>query len=239
MRKTNYLVGTIAAAMLVLAACGQPTPAPVENPPPASGETMETAVPATTEAMEDSSMEMDGSEKAMDESEMKEDMGGDAADGMMSETDETGMSSGEKSDGMMEETGVMTDTMDSSMDDHAAEMDGQMDEPAAMDGEMDKSGMDGEMDSSGMDGQEMEKSDMMEEDAPAMEEPSGSESSVMDESPEMAQTGPTEAQQRLLDSLTVKGQPAELFNEVWLNSPPLKLADLRGKVVIVEFWTYG
>ena len=51
--------------------------------------------------------------------------------------------------------------------------------------------------------------------------------------------GPTEAQQQLLASLSVKGTPPELNNEVWLNSDPLKLSDLRGKVVIVEFWTFG
>jgi hypothetical protein len=50
---------------------------------------------------------------------------------------------------------------------------------------------------------------------------------------------PTEAQQQLLASLPVVGTPPELNNEMWLNSNPLQLANLRGKVVIVEFWTYG
>jgi hypothetical protein len=49
----------------------------------------------------------------------------------------------------------------------------------------------------------------------------------------------TPEQQELLASLTVKGAPPELFNEVWLNSEPLTLEELRGQVVIVEFWTFG
>lgn len=55
----------------------------------------------------------------------------------------------------------------------------------------------------------------------------------------MTETGPTPAQLQLLAGLENQGQPPELFNQVWLNSDPLKLADLHGKVVIVEFWTFG
>jgi hypothetical protein len=57
--------------------------------------------------------------------------------------------------------------------------------------------------------------------------------------PDQEAVPPTEAQRQLLASLTVLGAPPELNNEVWLNSEPLKLADLRGKVVLVEFWTFG
>jgi hypothetical protein len=36
------------------------------------------------------------------------------------------------------------------------------------------------------------------------------------------------------------GQPApEITGGPWVNSPPLSLAGLRGRVVLVEFWTYG
>jgi hypothetical protein len=31
----------------------------------------------------------------------------------------------------------------------------------------------------------------------------------------------------------------EVAGGPWINSPPLTLAALRGRVVLVEFWTYG
>jgi hypothetical protein len=36
------------------------------------------------------------------------------------------------------------------------------------------------------------------------------------------------------------GSPApDVAGAPWINSPPLTLAGLRGRVVMVEFWTYG
>ena len=31
----------------------------------------------------------------------------------------------------------------------------------------------------------------------------------------------------------------EVAGENWLNSKPLTMAELKGRVVLVEFWTYG
>ena len=54
--------------------------------------------------------------------------------------------------------------------------------------------------------------------------------------------GITVEQLMTLAQLEDQGEAPELSNEVWLNTDgnsPLRLADLRGNVVIVEFWTYG
>ncbi len=50
---------------------------------------------------------------------------------------------------------------------------------------------------------------------------------------------PTPQQQALLATLKNWGAAPELNNTTWFNSQPLKLAELHGKVVMVEFWTLG
>jgi hypothetical protein len=48
--------------------------------------------------------------------------------------------------------------------------------------------------------------------------------------------GPAAAAGRLV----APGQAApEITGGPWINSEPLSLAGLRGRVVLVEFWTYG
>ena len=34
-------------------------------------------------------------------------------------------------------------------------------------------------------------------------------------------------------------QAPEWTNDTWINSEPLRVKDLEGKVVLIEFWTYG
>lgn len=56
--------------------------------------------------------------------------------------------------------------------------------------------------------------------------------------PSLAQTD--SAQEGYVASLPNRGAAPELQSAAWLNSDqPLRLAILRGKVVLVEFWTFG
>ena len=84
-------------------------------------------------------------------------------------------------------------------------------------------------------GQASEKEDAM---AGASDRAQG-QTATVEESGGALVPGPTAEQLELLAKLRPQGEAPELLNEVWLNSEPLKLADLRGNVVLVEFWTYG
>ena len=46
--------------------------------------------------------------------------------------------------------------------------------------------------------------------------------------------------QALADYLPVLGEAPEILNETWINTDgPLRLEDLEGQVVLIEFWTFG
>ena len=46
--------------------------------------------------------------------------------------------------------------------------------------------------------------------------------------------------EQVIEKIIPKGPPApEIVSSVWLNSPALSTQDLRGHVVVVEFWTFG
>ena len=61
--------------------------------------------------------------------------------------------------------------------------------------------------------------------------------SITSETPPEALPTHTRATTSILPDL---GPAPDITNQVWLNSDkPLTLADLQGKVVLVEFWTFG
>ena len=59
-------------------------------------------------------------------------------------------------------------------------------------------------------------------------------------SPTQASDSEAEDESHPSPVLPNQGPAPELTNEVWLNTDhPLRLADLRGKVVLLEMWTFG
>ena len=53
----------------------------------------------------------------------------------------------------------------------------------------------------------------------------------------LKEKGITKSLESTLQLMNLIGKPApELFAETWLNSRPLKLKDLRGKAVVIDFW---
>jgi thiol-disulfide isomerase/thioredoxin len=74
---------------------------------------------------------------------------------------------------------------------------------------------------------------------PVAQKQSSNQQAVADQTNTRKVANPlTPDQAKLLASLPSKGLAPELNNQVWFNSAPLKLADLRGKVVMIEFWTF-
>jgi hypothetical protein len=60
------------------------------------------------------------------------------------------------------------------------------------------------------------------------------------EEPEPIAQATQESSPKLTVNLEDYGEAPELTNEVWLNTDtPLRLSGLRGKVVLIDFWTFG
>ncbi len=58
--------------------------------------------------------------------------------------------------------------------------------------------------------------------------------------PTLDSTSPPAVDSQSTIPLTNLGPAPELTNEVWLNTDqPLRLADLKGNVVLLEMWTFG
>ena len=68
----------------------------------------------------------------------------------------------------------------------------------------------------------------------------GCSAAVTLESPATLPVAEMEAEQLPVAPTENYGPAPEIGNDVWLNTQtPIRLADQRGKVILVEFWTFG
>ena len=64
--------------------------------------------------------------------------------------------------------------------------------------------------------------------------------STLSSAPTQSSTSELVAESNPSPTLPSLGPAPELTNDVWINTDhPLRLADLRGKVVLLEMWTFG
>lgn len=52
-------------------------------------------------------------------------------------------------------------------------------------------------------------------------------------------TSTSEPEEPFVSRLPILQPAPNITNETWINTEPLTLEGLRGKVVLIEFWTYG
>ena len=59
-------------------------------------------------------------------------------------------------------------------------------------------------------------------------------------SPDTGPLQPNSLENEGLSALPVLGQAPELENNIWINTAkPLRLSALKGKVVLLDMWTFG
>jgi hypothetical protein len=215
MLKSTYLGGIIVGLAILLAACGGLPAGEAQVP-------AEAEMPASVESAETEAMSVKAEEHPAEEVVVPEEVADNAAtDEMVNQNEKAGpaeidadaeVAATEKEVAAeeMEEVEVATETESMLAEETVSVEEAEMPEEAAD-----------------------------HEQTTTSAEVAADEQEMMSEEAVEAVQGPTAEQLQLLESLTVFGAPSELNNEVWLNSEPLKLAELQGKVAIVEFWTYG
>ncbi|MEM7331231.1 MAG: hypothetical protein AAF490_03995 [Chloroflexota bacterium] len=75
---------------------------------------------------------------------------------------------------------------------------------------------------------------------PAVEEEAASDGDAASTDEIAAEPTDTPEPEIVISSLANMGPAPEIENEIWLNTDePIPLASVEGKVVLLEFWTFG